>query len=69
MAIYAIIENNAVVNTIIWDGPTGNANDWTPPAGSSAVLIPAGTIAGIGYTYDATSGAFAAPLETIDATS
>jgi hypothetical protein len=64
MAIYAIIENGAVINTIVWSGPTGSADDWTPPTGSTVVIIPNGTVAGIDYTYDATSKAFTAPTET-----
>ncbi len=63
MSNYAIIENNIVVNTIVWDGVT----TWTPPAGATVVLIPGGTIAGIGYTYGATSKVFTAPPETTDA--
>jgi hypothetical protein len=67
MAIYGIIENSVVVNTIIWNGPTGSADEWVPPAGSSAVLIPDGVVAGIGYTYDATTQIFSAPPMTTGA--
>ncbi len=65
MAIYAVIENNIVVNTIVWNGPTGNADDWTPPTGSSAVLIPDGTVAGIGYTYESANKTFSAPVANL----
>ncbi len=63
MANYAMIENNTVTNTIVWDGVTA----WIQPAGSTVIIIPDGTVAGIGYTYDATSKAFTAPPETTDA--
>lgn len=66
MANYAIIENGIVVNTVVWDGLTGRAIDWEPPAGCTTILIPDGIIAGINYTYDSTSGAFTAPPETAD---
>ncbi|AMO79706.1 hypothetical protein [Obesumbacterium proteus] len=52
---YAVIESGIVVNIVMWDG----ASDWAPPDGSEEVKIPAGTIAGIGYTYAA--GVFTAP--------
>ncbi len=65
MAIYAVIENNIVVNTIVWDGVSA----WMPPDGTTVVIIPDGTVAGIGYTYDATSKAFTAPPETTGAES
>jgi hypothetical protein len=60
MAVYAMVENNIVINTIIWDGDYIN-NPLNLPATITLVLIPAGTIAGIGYTYDATGGVFTAP--------
>lgn len=34
---YALIEDGIVVNTIVWDGNTEN---WQPPAGQTAVVIP-----------------------------
>lgn len=52
---YAIVESGIVVNIAVWDGE----GYWAPPDGSEAVKIPAGTIAGIGYTYAA--GVFTAP--------
>jgi hypothetical protein len=52
---YAIINAaGLVVNTIVWDG-----KNWQPPAESTAIKIPNGTIAGIGYTY--ANGTFTAP--------
>jgi hypothetical protein len=57
MANYAVIENGVVVNTVVWDGVTA----WTKPTGSTVVIIPDGTIAGTGYSYDAASQAFTAP--------
>jgi hypothetical protein len=52
---YAIIENGVVTNIVVWDG----GDDWTPPAGSTAVLVPADTFVSIGYTSDGTT--FSAP--------
>ncbi len=63
MAIYAVIENNTVTNTIVWDGVTA----WIQPAGSTVIIIPDGAVAGIGYTYDVTTKAFTAPPETTGA--
>lgn len=56
MANYAVIENEVVVNTVVWDGVTA----WTAPAGSTTILIPDGTVAGIGYGYT-TAGGFTVP--------
>lgn len=44
---YAVIENGTVINVVLWDGQT----EWAPPVGSTAVVIPEGAVAGIGYTY------------------
>lgn len=57
MLIYAIIEGAVVTNTIVWDGIT----DLGFPSGITTVLIPDGTVAGIGYCYDATSKVFTTP--------
>ncbi|TCL04208.1 hypothetical protein [Sodalis ligni] len=62
MAIYAVIENSVVTNTIVWDGVTTTV----PPAGCTVVIIPDGAITGIGYSYDATSKVFTAPPEIIN---
>jgi hypothetical protein len=52
---YAIINAAGIVtNTIVWDG-----KNWQPPAGTTAIKIPNGTVAGIGYTY--ANGVFTAP--------
>ncbi|RQZ40055.1 hypothetical protein [Burkholderia sp. Bp9099] len=51
MANYAIVQNGTVKNVVVWDG---NAAEWQPPNGYEAVLIPADTPAGIGYSYDGT---------------
>lgn len=53
--IYAIVENGIVVNTIVWDGQS----EWTPPPGSTVVLIPDGAYVGIGSTYS--NGQFGPP--------
>jgi hypothetical protein len=47
---YAIIDdsNNLVINVAVWDGTT----PWDPGAGLYAVLIPEGSQAGIGWTYE-----------------
>lgn len=55
MNTYAIIENGIVVNLVVWDG----VSKWSPPAGSTAILIPADTSVSIGYTYNGTT--FSAP--------
>lgn len=56
-SIYAIVRDidGLVVNTSVWDGVT----PWTPPDGTTAVLIPEGVVAGPGYTYE--NGVFTAP--------
>lgn len=48
---YAVVQSNLVVNIVEWDGVTL----WVPPAGQFAVLIPAGSGADIGWTYDGAS--------------
>ena len=56
MSNYAIIENNLVINTCVWDG----SSDWNPPEGTTAVEIPIDTVAGVGYHY--IDGQFIAPV-------
>jgi hypothetical protein len=52
---YAIINAEGIItNTIVWDG-----KNWQPPAGSTVIEIPDGTVAGIGWTR--TDGEFIAP--------
>ena len=55
MANYAIVENNKVINTCAWDGVA----PWSPPEGAEAVIIPNGTVVGVGYGY--INGQFIAP--------
>lgn len=50
---YAIIENGVVVNVVLWDGQTQWADS------QAAILLPAGSPVGPGYTYDGTN--FTAP--------
>jgi hypothetical protein len=53
---YALINAaGLVVNVILLDDPT----DYTPPSGQRLIKIPAGTAAGIGWTY--VNGQFIAP--------
>lgn len=56
---YAIIENNTVVNVILWDGQS----KWLPPSGTTVIEILPHTIAGIGYLYN--NGDFIAPTLTV----
>jgi hypothetical protein len=44
---FAIVENGIVVNVVQWDG----LEEWSPPAGSQAVILPSGSGAGIGSPY------------------
>ncbi|TDV60113.1 tail fiber assembly protein [Pseudomonas sp. LP_7_YM] len=39
MARYAVVENSLVINVMLWDGDTEN---WAPPEGQTAALIPEG---------------------------
>ncbi len=48
MSRYAIVENGAVVNIVLWDGQA----QWDGSA--SAVAIPDGQNVGVGSTYDGT---------------
>jgi hypothetical protein len=43
---YAVIEDNDVINTIVWDGVA----DWSPPEGAVAVLIDEGVQCGTGFS-------------------
>lgn len=56
MNTYLIIKNGIVVNAIVWDG---NAETWQPPAGQTSVLLPAGSEAWLGWSYNGTT--FTAP--------
>ncbi len=53
---YALIENGAVTNVILWDGNDG----WTAPEGISAMELPADSQVGIGWEYE--NGEFTAPV-------
>ncbi|PRF91662.1 hypothetical protein [Burkholderia multivorans] len=55
---YAIVHNGIVINTIVWDQST----QWSPPAGTVAVIIPEGAYVGVGSTYDGSS--FGEPPQT-----
>jgi hypothetical protein len=55
MSQFALIESGFVSNIILWDGVTA----YEPPAGSSAVAIPAGETVAIGFGY--VGGGFVAP--------
>jgi len=57
MANYAIIKDNKVINTCVWDGVT----EWQPPEGSEVVVLPENV--GIGYEYN--NGQFIAPAPVI----
>jgi hypothetical protein len=46
---YALIQGGIVINVIVWDG---NTETWAPPSDVSAVLLPAGSEVGIGWSYD-----------------
>lgn len=48
---FAVIQNNVVVNVIVWD----DAATWASPPGTSIVPIPNGSYVGIGSSYDGTS--------------
>lgn len=50
METYAIVEQGTVSNIVVWDG----GPEWTPPADSTQVLLPAGSPVGVGYTYNGT---------------
>ena len=56
MKNYAIIDStNTVINVVVWDGKP----PWTPSDGCTAVVIPEGSNAGIGWIY--VDGEFIAP--------
>jgi hypothetical protein len=56
MPTYAVVDSTGtVVNVVMWDGTT----PWQPPTGTTAVLVPAGSNAGIGSTYS--NGTFTPP--------
>jgi len=57
MGTYAVVEDGAVTNVVLWDG---DAEEWQPPANALAVLLDDGSSVGIGWTY--ANGEFAPPV-------
>lgn len=57
MAKYAIIKNNIVINSCVWDGLT----EWQPTEGDQVVEMPENV--GIGYEYN--NGQFIPPAQVI----
>lgn len=53
---YLIVDGGTVVNAVVWDGNTEN---WAPPNGRTAVPLPDGSSAWIGWNYDGKT--FSAP--------
>lgn len=54
--MFAVIDSTGTVtNVVVWDGRT----QWQPPDGTTAVAIPEGSGAGIGWTYQ--NGTFTPP--------
>jgi len=49
---YAIVIDGVVDNVVVWSGDT---SEWSPPAGSQAVIIAPGIEVSIGFVYDGTS--------------
>jgi hypothetical protein len=48
MARYAIVQSGVVANVVNWDGGAG----WSPPAGSTPVLLTATQTVQVGDTYN-----------------
>jgi hypothetical protein len=59
---YAIVENDVVINVVLWNGDTIN-NPLNLPTGWTIVLIPADSPAWTGWGYTA-AGGFTPPVET-----
>jgi hypothetical protein len=47
-AVWAVIDGDTVVNTIVWDGEA----DWTPPDGMIVESLADWPHVGIGWTYN-----------------
>jgi hypothetical protein len=47
-AVWAVIDGDTVVNTIVWDGES----DWTPPDGTIVESLADWPDVGIGWTYN-----------------
>lgn len=56
---YAVVTGDTVTNVVLWDGVA----DWAPPKGSTAVVIPDGSSAGIGSIYDGAAFVVSSPVE------
>ena len=46
-AVWAVIDGDTVVNTVVWDG----VSDWTPPEGTVLVSLADHPHVGIGWDY------------------
>jgi hypothetical protein len=62
-AVWAVIDGDTVVNTVVWDGQS----DWTPPDGTTLVSLADFPHVGIGWDY--VDGGFVdnRPVEDVDA--
>jgi hypothetical protein len=47
-AVWAVIDGDTVVNTVVWDGQS----DWTPPDGTIVESLADYPHVGIGWTYN-----------------
>jgi hypothetical protein len=47
-AVWAVIDGDTVVNTVVWDGES----DWTPPEGTILEPLADWPHVGIGWTYN-----------------
>jgi urocanate hydratase len=62
---YAMIENNMVINAIIWNWDTVN-NNLNMASNFTLVLIPDSSGVGIGWSYTASGGFTAPPANMTD---
>jgi hypothetical protein len=62
---YALVQNGIVINVCVWDGDEKN-NPLSLPDGVTAVLIPEGSPAWIGWGYTVAGGFTAPPAGTTD---
>ena len=46
-AVWAVIDGDLVVNTVVWDGES----DWTPPEGTELVSLAEHPHVGIGWDF------------------
>jgi len=47
-AVWAVIDGDTVVNTVVWDG----VSDWSPPEGTILESLADSPHVGIGWTYN-----------------